>query len=409
MTLSPNRAARVPFTGHFHLGNGTTSRSSLFTSDDLIAPRYHTSRGMTPRRIKWAAIAACWAVFGLYQTLQTIYRSSLTPNPWPWWLSALLEYYYAALWFGMTPIVLRLASRWPLEGKRWPRHMLFHLAAMFLFAISVTLVFDAVAYPILQPEKPYFSWTRIVRMFPSVFDYGMLLYWIVVLIYTASVFYHRYRDEQQRAVELQGQLAQAQLQALKMQLQPHFLFNTLNTISALVHEDPDAADRMIVRLGELLRISLDSVGVQEVPLRKELEFLHRYLDIEKERFDDRLRVDFQVAPETLEAKVPNLILQPLVENALRHGLSPLERGGRLWIEAQHDENSLHLHITDDGTGFRGGPEGVGLRNTRARLRRLYGNDYQFVLRNRPQGGTEAEMIIPLRWEKHAETASAHRG
>jgi LytS/YehU family sensor histidine kinase len=199
---------------------------------------------------------------------------------------------------------------------------------------------------------------------------------------------------------LATELVQARLQALRMQLNPHFLFNTLNTISALIHENPDAADRMIVRLSELLRRTLDRGDVQEVPLREELEFLRSYLDIEQMRFPDRLTVTFDIEPKTQELLVPQLILQPLVENALRHGILPREEAGRVEISARVvDGQHLELKVRDDGSGLpaaNGSPgrEGIGLQNVRSRLAQLYGAAQQLEIGNASTGGVEARIRIP---------------
>jgi LytS/YehU family sensor histidine kinase len=209
------------------------------------------------------------------------------------------------------------------------------------------------------------------------------------------------RTKDLKASQLEGQLAQAQLQVLRMQLHPHFLFNTLHTISALMHKDLKAADRMLALLGDLLRDSLEKVGAQVVPLKQELEFLDRYLEIEKTRFRDRLSVQMAVEPETLDAEVPNLILQPLVENAIRHGIARRAEGGRLEIHAQSQDHMLVLRVRDDGPGLPSDTEmaargGVGLANSQARLEQLYGAAHRFELRNRTDGGLEVTLALPLR-------------
>jgi hypothetical protein len=214
------------------------------------------------------------------------------------------------------------------------------------------------------------------------------------------LIYRRDRDRALVASRLESRLAQAQLQVLKMQLQPHFLFNTLNGISVLIHEDPVRASTTIARLSEFLRLTLENSGLQEVPLRKELEFLDRYLQIELVRFGDRLSVDMDVPPELREALVPNLILQPLVENAIRHGVSKRRGAARIHIRAQRENGRLAVHVTDNGAGLNGaasGPlrEGVGLGNTRARLHQLYGDDCVLELQGLPEGGVDVSFGIPF--------------
>ncbi len=208
----------------------------------------------------------------------------------------------------------------------------------------------------------------------------------------------RYSQATRESEQLQTRLAQAQLQALRLQLNPHFLFNTLNAITALVHTDPHAAERMIMGLSELLRISLGSVGEQEVPLSRELEVLEHYLDIQQVRFADRLQVQYAVAPETERALVPNLLLQPLVENAIKHGIAPRAASGRIVIVARRNNGALLLEVSDDGTGSSNGTptgEGVGLRNSRERLRSLYGDDHRFDAAPQPAGGYRVVIELPF--------------
>jgi two-component system LytT family sensor kinase len=230
---------------------------------------------------------------------------------------------------------------------------------------------------------------------------NLIMYWMVVFAHLGWHYYQRFREREVQAAELRRELVEARLDALRMQLNPHFLFNTLHAISALIHEDPETADRMVARLSELLRLSLDASKAQEVPLTEELDFLDRYLEIEQTRFGDRLRIEKQIAPEVREALVPYLILQPLVENAIRHGIEPREETGHLLISARRDNGQLDLRIRDNGSGL---PEsasvptrqGIGLANTRSRLGHLYGQDYGFDLAPAPGGGLEARLTIPFR-------------
>jgi signal transduction histidine kinase len=226
----------------------------------------------------------------------------------------------------------------------------------------------------------------------------VLMYWFVVFAHLGWHYYRRFRERELQAAELQQKLVEARLEALRMQLNPHFLFNTLHAVSALIHEDPNAADRV---LSELLRLSLDQSKPQEVPLSEELAFLDRYLEIEQTRFADRLQVEKEVEPETERALVPYLILQPLVENAIRHGIEPREDTGRLAIRAHRSNGTLQLRVSDNGAGLpeeKGTPlrEGIGLSNTRSRLQHLYGDGYRLELVSAPGGGLEARIDIPYR-------------
>jgi LytS/YehU family sensor histidine kinase len=216
-----------------------------------------------------------------------------------------------------------------------------------------------------------------------------------------------------REAQLETRLAHARLEALKMQLHPHFLFNTLNAVSVLVRKGENrAAVRMIAGLSDLLRLALDRSGAQEVTLEEEMHFLDRYLTIEKIRFGDRLRVSVDVPRDALDARVPNLVLQPLVENAIRHGIAPVPGAGRLDIRADVHGKTLRLRVLDDGAGVDGAPPasaggGVGLRNTRERLRQLYGDRFRLELLPGRGRGTEAVLEIPLRFEENVQQEVAH--
>ena len=219
-------------------------------------------------------------------------------------------------------------------------------------------------------------------------------------------FYRSYKDREQTASRLQAQLAQAELQVLKMQLQPHFLFNTLHAISSLMQKDLEAADEMMARLGDLLRYTLESLGAQEVELRQELEMLDHYIEIEKIRLADRLTVRVDIPAELLSAMVPNLILQPIVENAIRYGIAPHPTGGCVDITAQRVNTGIRITISDDGPGLpERAKEGVGFTNTRARLEQLYGTHHHFSCTNRAEGGACVTLEFPLRIENHANQST----
>jgi len=260
-------------------------------------------------------------------------------------------------------------------------------------------------YPVIElfycPEPGWMPFTKFYGMaFSSHFHPYVLIYWALVGVCQAIDFYRKYRERALRASQLEARLAQAQLQLLKMQLHPHFLFNTLNAISALIHQDAEVADRMLARLGDLLRLTLQKEGVQEVSLREELEFLDAYLEIEQVRFGPRLTVARQIDPDVLEARVPYLILQPLVENAIRHGILCNGLRGRIEDRARRREDALRLEVSDNGPGLRegNGPlrEGIGLANTRARLRQLYGDAHGFALGRAALGGLLVAIDLPFR-------------
>ncbi len=200
----------------------------------------------------------------------------------------------------------------------------------------------------------------------------------------------------QRNAQLEGQLAKAQLQALQMQLHPHFLFNTLNSISALVRNDPEIADEMIQRLGDFLRITLEHASVTDLTLSEELEFVTCYLQIEEVRFSDRLKTSLDIAPDARNVRVPKLILQPLVENAIRHGIANRPSAGRIDITARRVDGHLRIVVRDDGPGMPGSPKtGIGLGNTQERLKQLYGNAHRLALENSPDGGLAVTLELPV--------------
>jgi LytS/YehU family sensor histidine kinase len=234
------------------------------------------------------------------------------------------------------------------------------------------------------------------------FLFDFFVYWAILGVGYAFDYRERYREREAQAAALKAQLAEAQLESLKMQLHPHFLFNTLHTIAGLVrsNERRPAVD-MIAGLSDLLRHALESADEQEVPLREEVKFIELYLDIQRIRFSDRLTVRIDVAPDALDALVPNLILQPLVENAIRHGVALDESAGSIVIDAYRTQETLHLRVCDDGPGLQSGwrmeeSEGIGLANTSERLKHLYGSAHRFDLSNGTHGGMTAALAIPFR-------------
>jgi signal transduction histidine kinase len=233
------------------------------------------------------------------------------------------------------------------------------------------------------------------------------VYWVIVSVVQALRFYQRSKDKERKAAELEARLAQAKLQALHMQLQPHFLFNTLNAISMLVHKDPHAADEMIANLSDLLRASLNTRS-PEITLSQEMELVDKYLAIQQVRFADRLTIRKNLEAGALQQRVPALILQPLIENAVKHGLEPKPGPGKLEIHAAVQDGCLRIRVEDDGVGTANqGSEnhGIGLANTRDRLRELYGPEARLVLTNCSPGGFSAQIIIPESSRKSAGTPS----
>ncbi len=262
----------------------------------------------------------------------------------------------------------------------------------------------------LRGGQPEWFATVTDAFFRSV-DQVLPVYWALIGLQHALDYHQQARARAERAALLEARLMESQLQALQQQLHPHFLFNTLHAISTLVHRDPDKADLMIERLSDLLRVTLHKVGVQEVELAQELDYLRAYLDIEQVHFGDRLRVEYCIDAAVLDALVPTLILQPLVENAVRHGLEPVVRGGTLSIEARADGDVLVVQVKDDGAGYpssRPQRSGVGLTNTRSRLDRLYGEEGVLRISDKPGGGTVVDIRLPLRRDEVAFHALGQR-
>jgi two-component system, LytTR family, sensor kinase len=359
--------------------------------------------------IKAGGLFAIWTSYGTLSAWQTHYWYSFTKTPMSWAESLRFEVSYAWLWAVCTPLILWLARRFRIERNHWARHLAIHVGVMTLLIAIVKTVFDAVTMP---PTSAFhdFTWARWLRSIEYTFDTGTLLYWIIILVEHSLVYYRRYQQGLVNASHLQTQLVQAQLRALKMQLHPHFLFNTLHTITALVHEDPDLAERTIARLSELLRLFLANSTVHEVPLREELRILDLYLEIERTRFEDRLSVHFDVPPELRDAMVPNLVLQPLVENAIRHGVGRRSAPGWISVSAEKYGETLVLRVADNGGGLQHGAggakhpvqTGMGLAITRGRLESLYGEHQSLVLRDVATGGAEARITMPFR--SHVEVS-----
>ncbi|MCZ6767133.1 MAG: histidine kinase [bacterium] len=296
-------------------------------------------------------------------------------------------------WALVAPIILWLGRRFPLDGRHWVRRLFIHVPA----AVVISLLKIALVYGVTR----LFDWLPDRGAGPGTLHSNLITYVIIGAVGQGFSYYQAQRDAQLRTSRLESSLAEARLDSLKLQLQPHFLFNTLHAISSLMHKDVDAADQMIARLSELLRGAIENVGVQEVALKEELEFLNGYLEIERTRFHDRLSIEQDIDPEALDARVPNLMLQPLVENAIRHGIEPKTGPGTIKIRCALHNGALVVNITDDGPGLDGGiREGVGLTNTRSRLEHLYGDAYRLEVVNGVSGGVDLTLEIPYR--RHSE-------
>jgi sensor histidine kinase YesM len=360
------------------------------------------SRILERRFARAVLIFIGWTLFGLFLTSQTALMFSRRSIPVSKSRVLMAEMAFAYLWAALTPAVLYLSRKFPIERQQWRTSLLVHFVASLLLGFATRVVRDLAFVVFASDYTTDFSFTKLLLSVYYFFDYGAMMYFLILLIAYTMNYYRRFRENELKATRLQAQLAQAQLQALKMQLQPHFLFNTLHSISALVHRDPVAADKMLARLGDFLRLTLDSVGAQEVSLQQELEFLRSYLEIERIRFRDRLSIEMNIESETLEARLPNLILQPIVENAIKHGIAPRTAAGRIEIVAKRLDGTLQVRVTDNGAGLPPNghgsvvKEGVGLANTQTRLQQVYGSDYRLDMTNHPAGGLRVTLEIPFR-------------
>ena len=352
--------------------------------------------------LPWRPFLAVLSGLALFTTLQILVS-------FKWWGKVTdLTYREAILsgaatwypWVLLAPFVFLVCRRFRFDGETWAWSAAVHLPSSFVFGALWTVIRWGVSFSPWVDEKPL----AIERVAVAHFYLWFLAYWILVGVHEAWRNYRRFTEGELRASQLEARLAQAQLEVLKGQLHPHFLFNTLHAISTLIHRDADAADEMLAQLSDLLRMTLATVGVQEVPLQQELEFLRRYLDIQQTRFADRLKVIVDVPSDTLDVRVPNQVLQPLVENAIHHGVDARRGDGLVEIRARAEGDMLRLEVRDDGPGLKSTPgaapkpagSGIGLSNTRARLHELYGPKSALELADYPAGGTLVSLLIPLR-------------
>jgi two-component system, LytTR family, sensor kinase len=349
---------------------------------------------------KWGLIALAWTLFALFFASESVILRAYAGKPLGIAGATVAWLVCAYIWLALTPFILHLANRFPFERGRWLKTLLVHLGASALFALLHLATYVRVALLFESGPQTFFEGFKAI--FVTNFHIDLITYWVVIGLNAALDYYGKYRERELRAMQLETRLAQAELDALRMQLHPHFLFNTLNSISVLMAEDVRSARRMLTRLSDLLRKSLENKGAHEVSLKDELEFLESYLEIEQTRFQDRLTVHMEVDPATLDARVPNLILQPLVENAIRHGIAPRASQGFVEIRAQRENGMVKLQVSDNGNGLQRSAQedslmkGIGLSNTQARLEQLYGAEHRFELSNGESGGLTVTIAIPFR-------------
>lgn len=358
----------------------------------------------------YATYLFAWTIVGVLYFAQDVARRVYYGSPVPW--------YEARFWSvrviisaALTGVVLWLGRRWPIERNNWPSRIAIHLVCSVLFAF-VRVLLEASVHAALNAitDAPWDRGLEGALEISVIFGFhtGVIAYWVVLSIQAAFSYYAKFREREQeafqlelRAAQLRTEVAQAQLGALKTQLQPHFLFNTLNAIVVLVRQKKASeAERALMRLSDLLRAVLDDQDAQEVPLRRELEYLRLYLAIEEMRFSDRLEVQIEADPELLEVAVPQMALQPIVENAIRHGVNRTYSKVTIRVRAFAKDDELHVVIEDDGPGFQTDApskgHGVGLSNLRARLQRLHGERAALGISSSPGAGAKISLTLPRR-------------
>ncbi len=360
------------------------------------------ARVMHNRWVRYAVVVGGWVLLGFVLSIEVYFnnRAGMRHAQVDFIDSAIPQFGRAMMWALMAPLILQLRGKFPLRRGRWVAGVGFHLGMSFVVMATYYLG-RMLAYLLFFDEPLGDFWRIAANGFYGRNLIDMAYYWAVLAFGFGSEIHHRYKNEELRAVQLESRLIETELKALREQLRPHFLFNTLNTISVLVRENKNAeAVTLIARLSSLLRMSLDNTRVHEVTVRQELDFLERYLDIQKARFSDRLAVAIAIEPAAMEARIPNLLLQPLVENAIVHGIAPKAGPGRVEVMGRVEGDRLHLEVRDDGPGLGDGltraQEGIGLSNTRERLARIYGVHGQLLLRSEPGRGVSVQIVLPCR-------------
>ena len=344
---------------------------------------------LRPVRRRWLVAACCFTLAAILFTGQVWVDYAYAGRSLPWSRAFAVALVDWELWTLIAPIVLLLAARVPLSRRRLARSLAVHLPASLGIAVAKLVAEGLIVRAIIGPGRVPFSLLKI--------HVTVLTYWAIVAAVQYAEQQRLSRERELRAARLQTELARAQVESLKMQIHPHFLFNTLNAIAGLMREDVELADTMLAQLSELLRGTLQTEGVQEVPLSEELRLLRAYLAIQQTRFGNRLQVAIDVPDGCLQRLVPTLILQPLVENAIRHGFSATPGPGCIAIRVSAEPGRLRIDVTDEGPGppqpLR---EGYGLRNTRSRLQALYGDDASLSVVPTNPRGARARLDLPLR-------------
>lgn len=339
--------------------------------------------------MSWRQVFFGCAVASLLFTWQVWldYAYAGMPVSWPLALAVSAAGWFA--WAPLIPLVEWLGHRWPLRRGRLVLGVAVHVPASVIVAVLKSTVDRDVAALILGVSHVP---STLLELYMA-----LATYWIILGVAAALQQARDRREQEIREAQLEAELARARLDALKLRLQPHFLFNTLNALAGLMREDVEAADRMLSRLSDLLRLTLDRADVQEVPLKEELDFTRLYLGIQEARFGPRLTISVEADPDSLGVPVPSLVLQPLVENAFQHGVAAETGPVHVAVRASRRDGHVVIDVEDDGPGPpEDPPGGVGLTTTRSRLARLYGHDAALTLATAPRGGALATLTVPAR-------------
>jgi two-component system LytT family sensor kinase len=375
-------------------------RTGTFCPSAMMHPQSDRVAATRPPPPVWAFVSAAWLGPAILAAFEAYMQSRLGNRPPITWRALAWEGGDWLIYALLTPVVFQMARRYPLMRGRAVRHIPVHLLASLVLC-AVWAGTGTVLRWAIFPDVATPTARAVASWFFTSLPFGVAVYFAVLGVEHATFFFLEARTRETQATRLSAQLAEARLAALRTQLQPHFLLNSLNAITVIVRDrDTLTATRMLEQLGEMLRRVMRTDRPQEVPLAEELDFVRRFLAIEEIRFSDRLRPVFQVDPALLSAAVPELLLQPLVENALRHGLAKRVTATMLTIAARREGDELVLSVTDDGPGPGGGleepREGVGLANTRERLATLYGDRARLLLVATPEGGAAAVVRLPYR-------------
>lgn len=339
-------------------------------------------------------IMVSWTFQAVLFTPQTYLINLRSPTPLTWWQSFVSNMILFYVWAVLTPPILWLGRIFPFERRHLIRNLFVHLVLSFVFAVVHIVLLESVNRLTLSWNEDYESPIPVMALVIGLGATNVINYWGVAAISQGITYFRRYK---QREVSL----VQAQLQSVQTQFHPHFLFNSLNVISELVHTEPFVAERTLTRLSYLLRLSLQSDVAQEITVREEIDFLRKYVEIQQLMMPDRLKIQWEIDPQILDSLVPNMLLQPIVENAIRHGISPKAEGGEIIIQISPNNSNLEIIVKDNGVGLNSPAkkekkEGIGLKSVRTRLRHLYGEDHEVLLKPLTNGlGLEVRIVLPL--------------